>query len=129
MSINFSNTTGEMKVKYSSRTTDKMPDKFIIIINGEEQIIKDNDFLIAVTSVELNEGKLTKHNLEKGSVVYEVNEDVKNLLDEGNNEIEISFSVSRLGGENSKEEYTILNTVVKNGDSLEFVQESFEFEL
>ncbi|UKL01158.1 hypothetical protein [Brevibacillus brevis] len=138
IAVEFSSKTGEMEIAYTDTTTDMMPKEVTYKINGKEKKIKKSDFMTAGSSIMFSENRkilFNDNNIAKqlyngANVLYRANVDIKKLLNEGRNDIEISFVINDLVSENDgKKRYTIWNSIVKKGDSLEITKEKFSLKV
>jgi hypothetical protein len=138
IAVEFSSKTGEMEITYTDTTTDMMPKEVTYKINGKEKKIKESDFMKAGSSIVssenrkmlFNEKNITKQLYNGTNVLYRANVDLMKQLNEGRNDIEISFVVNDLVRENDrKKKYTIWNSIIKKGDSLEITKEKFSLKV
>ncbi|MDF2557981.1 MAG: hypothetical protein K0R71_1809 [Bacillales bacterium] len=135
--VKFSNQTGKMQLNYSDTTSDKMPNRIRLIINGRETVFYKHDFLEAGISVKksqnreilFKETQIIKQDLKGAQVLYTRTVDLNEMLNEGVNKIEIKFEVNNLLNINSKEEYSVINTVNKFEGSFEFAKQNFKIRI
>lgn len=138
IAINFSSKTGQMEITYTDITTDMMPKEITYKVNGEERKIKDSDFMKAGSSLEFfenrkilfNENNISKQLYSGTNVLFRTKVDLMKQLNEGINEIEICFDIDDLVGKNNgKKKYTIWNSILKKGNSLEITKEKYSFKV
>lgn len=138
VTVEFSSKTGEMEIIYSDKTIDMMPSEVIYRINGNEKKVSQSDFMAAGSNIVFTENRkvffkeynITKQLYNGVNVLYKANVDLKDQLNEGRNDIEISFVINDLISDNEgKKRYTIWNSITKQGDNLEVTKEKFSFKI